>query len=233
MTRVLRVLGLCAAATAAGCMPNELDVYAADPEPPPQVSVVSSDGNLTVHWSAVEDASGYEVYLSSNPEAAGPAQSCAGESGAARSPCTIEGLTPGQLYYVRVATLHEGYDAAEEAEDLQALSVRAGYPQHGRGPFTWAGIATLDPDDLESTRLDGMWFEDLETGVEHVCYTHWENGSENAIDPCTNGDLAVGSANGSMLWGSCAAEDPVCYIVFEVEASDGRRGESFTRVRQP
>lgn len=217
---------------AVGACENDFYLREIAVESPPQVSLVSasttSGGALIVHWSAVDEALRYAVFVSTVGDLAGEwVEECDA------SPCVVTGLEPGQLYYVRVATASEEIDPNEDLErtaEIQDLSVRAGFPGQ-RGPFAWAGTALLAADG-ESVSLHGMWFEDgAAPSSEHSCYTYWEDEPvpTPTLEPCTNAALA---GEGTYLLGSSCKRD-VCHPVLEVQAGDGRYGQAFTRVVVP
>src|SRR5687768_2418679 len=108
--RVALVTSLLASA---GCYENTFlsDDYV--PGPPAQASVVSTSGGAVIHWSAVDGATGYEVFVTTSSDELGAVGACAGDA-ETRTPCTIRGLSPGQIYYVRVATLYDGFDPATD-----------------------------------------------------------------------------------------------------------------------
>lgn len=210
---------------------NDFKLQEIPTEDPPQVSVVSTDGAIVVHWSAVDEVFEYAVFVSTTGEFAGDrVEPCPA------SPCVVPDLTPGQLYYVRVASIVDeaepetGEDFLERIGDIESLSIRAGFPGQPRGPFVWAGTAVLTESVFNSVELEGMWFEDdLAPSAEHVCYTYWENGSDEILDPCTVANLAA--SDSAVLYGSCYLSE--CHPVFEVQADDGRYGQAFTRVVVP
>ena len=219
---------LVSVALALGACENDFTLGDIPPEPPPQVSVVSTDGGIIVHWSAVDEVDGYAVFVSTSDGMAGDVR-----SECELSPCRVDGLTPGQLYYVRVASIFEGFDPSADLDataEIENLAMRAGFPGR-RGPFAWAGIALLK-EDGESVALVGMWFEDPVPAAEHVCYTYWEYGDPlPPLDPCFSSELSVLSGVSAAFDSSCKQD--VCHPVFEVQADDGRFGQAFTRVVVP
>lgn len=220
---------------ALGAASCENDLVLDEPErgAPPQASVVTSSGAITVHWTSLDDASGYRVLVSETSNAPGVVAVCDGQGASHASPCTVSGKTPGQLYYVRVKSIADDGETDDDPDDddLPALAVRAGFPGIPRTPFTWAGTGVLGEEpDSYTVALIGMWFEDAAVpGATHTCSVYWDEEQEPELDPCTNEDLAEQSSAGSTLWGECKAD--ACYPVFEVESDDGRRGQSYTRVR--
>lgn len=227
----LAVLGALPVVLALGACENDFYLRELQPESPAQVSVVSTDGAVIVHWSAVDGALDYAVFVSIDGEVAGSrSPECE------QSPCRVNGLEPGQLYYARVVSIFEGFDPEADLDrtaDLEVVSTRAGFAGQNRGPFAWAGTALLGEDNA-SVSLFGMWFEDDEVGpsVEHVCATYWEDGVERILDPCTNADLSSeGSGAAAELGNECKVD--VCHPVFEVQAEDGRYGQAFTTVVVP
>ena len=225
----LVVVILVLAEVALSACENDFRLGEIPPEPPPQVSVVSTNGAIVVHWSAVDDVDGYAVFVSTSDGAAG-----ALHPECEMSPCRVDGLISGQLYYVRVASVFEGFEPSTDLKataQIEQLSVRAGFPGP-RGPFVWAGIAMLGADG-ESVSLKGMWFEDDEVpDAQHVCYSYWEDAPQaHAIDPCSQSDLEVLSGTPFDLSDNCHRD--VCYPVLEVQADDGRFGQAFTRVVVP
>lgn len=210
---------------------NELALDEPTRRAPPQASVVTSSGAITVHWTPEDDAGRYDVLLSISSEAAGTPGTCEGQGGETRSPCTIAGNTPGQLYYVRVKSyaLDGETDDDPEDADLPSLAVRAGFANIPPTPFTWPGVGVTSEEDDSSIELKGLWFEDDAPGSpEHACYTYWDT-EERKKDPCRNEDLRVGVDDpDAFRFGSCF--QATCYVTFEVEANDGRSGQSYTRV---
>lgn len=216
----------------AGCE-NDLELDEPQRLSPPQASVVTSNSTITVHWTAVEDAVDYSVLVSVASDSAGSPALCNGQGGATSSPCTFDVDTPGQLYYVRIKSVADDGETDDDPDDagLPSLEVRAGFPNIPRTPFTWPGVGVFG-EDSDSVELKGMWFEDTAAGAQHSCFTHWDNGDERELTPCTNEDLRFGGDDSSGLrFDECYLR--VCYTSFEVEADDGRRGQSYTRIVHP
>lgn len=210
---------------AAGCE-NRFEFSEPGAGPPTQVAAVATTGGVDVHWSAMDEAIGYAVFISTNGDLAGQQATCTG--GAGFSPCLVRGLTPGTLHYVRVTTVldAEALIDLDRVADQELLAVRPLYTQQQGGIFAWAGFGRLELNG--NIHLEGAWYEDeTAPSAVHTCTVFWGGGAgeSEALEPCASSDLSL---NGVFNIGY--RESGTYYPVLEVESEDGRFGQAFTTV---
>lgn len=221
---------------AAGCGRNVFTLLPPPPPSPAQVSVQATVRGANVFWSAVEDATGYQVFASDDAEELGSPAVCLGTSGAG-SPCRIGLDLPGQLYYVRVAALRPDFDPAgdrggdgRKVLDQESVAVRPSYEGQDDGPIVWAGFARAADDG--SAYLNGAWFFDP-VDVSHVCRVYWgDDHSSGPREDCRNDDLTLPGLDVE-TFGHYYDERGEYAVVLEVESEDGRFGQGYTRMVVP
>jgi hypothetical protein len=98
------------------------------PAPPKGASATPGNGQITITWTAVTDATSYNVYYSTTP---GVTKTTGTKVADAVSPKTITGLTNGTTYYVVVTAVNA---AGESAESSETSAVPSALPQPPASP---------------------------------------------------------------------------------------------------
>lgn len=223
--RRLLLLALLPALPAVSGCANSFEFSDPGAGPPTQVAAVATTGGVDVHWSAMDEAIGYAVFISTDGDLAGELATCTGGDD---SPCEIRGLTPGTLHYVRVTTVLdvEAPIDLDRVADQEVLAVRPLYTQQQGGIFAWAGFGRLELNG--NIHLEGAWYEDeTAPSAVHTCTVFWggHEGESEPLEPCASADLSLDG-----VFNIGYRESGTYHPVLEVESEDGRFGQAFTTV---
>lgn len=219
-------------AGAASCRGNQYTFNLPAAGQPPQAAVQSTTGRAVVSWTAVEEAAGYVIFVSTDgsPTPGLPQSECRG--GGVASPCILdETLLPGQILYVRVAALVDGFDPTNfaQVEELPSMAVRPSYDGENPGPSVWAGLSQVTE---KSVYLRGTWLTDA-VDTTYDCRVFWGDagdGGPGPIVPCTSEELAVSSGAFLDALYHEYPEAGTFYPLLDIGSDDGRFGQALTTV---
>lgn len=226
-------LAMLAAASCAGCRGNQYTFALPAPGQPPQVAVQSTTLKIVVSWAAVEEAAGYVIFVNTAREAAASLATteCFGTDDPL-SPCLLDAVyQPGQVQYVRVAALVDGFDPTdyEAVDDLPSLAVRPAYSGEDPGPRVWAGTSHVTEGGVY---LQGAWFEDP-IGSPHSCRVFWGDTPEGGAgleQECASQDLSVSSGAYLEALAHFYERSGTFYPLLDIGSDDGRFGQALTTV---
>jgi fibronectin type 3 domain-containing protein len=111
------------------------------PAIPAGISVTGGDGQITVAWDAVTNATSYNVYYGTSP---GVTKTTGIKVSSTASPKTITGLVNGTTYYVVVTAVNAAGESAESAE-------RYATPSAAQQPPARPSGASATPGDKKVT----------------------------------------------------------------------------------
>jgi len=150
---------------------------AAAPGAPTGVTVTSGDGQVTVSWTAVSDATSYNIYWKNS---AGVTTSDTKITGAA-SPYQHTGLTNGTPYYYTVTAVNSGGESPLSAEVSAtpqvalpgvptSISIMAGI---GQNTISWSAVAGASSYNIYWSTAPGVTTSSTKIAVPslHIC-TH-------------------------------------------------------------
>ncbi|MEC0180297.1 S-layer homology domain-containing protein [Paenibacillus peoriae] len=164
---------------------TEFQLYSNTPDAPTELAAITSDGQVTLNWSSVLDATSYKVYQGTSPGIydAAPVATVNGTT------TTLTGLTNGTTYYFTVRSSNEHGDSSASNEVSAkpqiapptaptGLTATAG---NGQVTLSWNSVSGAVTYDVYKGTTLGSYESIPVATVSGATYSYTETGLTNGM----------------------------------------------------